>query len=333
MPAWIESVLAVLLFLIGLRLSAFFSGTETGFYRLSLPRLNIDAQAGDPFAVGLIWFARNPAYFVATCLIGNNVANYLATAAIGLVTAKMIGATSELTEIAVTLFMAPIIFQFGELLPKSIYYLAPEAFLRRDIGWFRMFFRAFFVLSYPLVLLTRQFERLNKQTTQTTDLVLGRSRLVQLMQHGHEEGVLTDVQSRLAGGVLQLAPQRVTGSMIPLSRILGVSEKSSREEMIEFARKFGTAVLPVHRKDRPDDWFGYVIVSQLFNQKSPITIHAMPQIDGKSSKLQTLHELQCQHALYGVIIKKEDVLGIVARTGLIEQIYRPSVSVQLPNVL
>ena len=41
---------ATALFLIGLRLSAFFSGSETGFYRASFLRLSIEANAGDAVA-------------------------------------------------------------------------------------------------------------------------------------------------------------------------------------------------------------------------------------------------------------------------------------------
>ncbi len=36
---------ALVLFLIGLRLAAFFSGAETGFYRVSYLRVGIDAQS------------------------------------------------------------------------------------------------------------------------------------------------------------------------------------------------------------------------------------------------------------------------------------------------
>src|SRR6056300_1297885 len=74
----------MLLFLVGLRLSAFFSGVETGFYRISVLRLNIDSQAGDKVASRLLWFIQNPSRFVATCLVGNNVANYVTTLAVGL---------------------------------------------------------------------------------------------------------------------------------------------------------------------------------------------------------------------------------------------------------
>ncbi|MEW4488590.1 CNNM domain-containing protein [Thalassoglobus sp. JC818] len=327
MPDWLEVILATLLLIVGLRLSAFFSGTETGFYRLSVPRLNIDSQTGDKAATTLLWFSRNPAYFVATCLIGNNVANYVTTAAIGFLSLAFMGAASERFEVLITILVSPIIFLFGELLPKSLYYLAPMYLLRKDVRYFKYIFRLLFVVTYPLVLLTRTIERLSHQSPQAVEFVLGRSRLVQLMRHGHEEGVLTDVQSRLSGGLLQLAPQPVTGSVTPAARILGVPETSTKAEILKFAHQFGISTVAVHRKDDPEDWYGYVVVSELMLQKRvrPI-IHIMPVFDAKSSKLEVLHHLQCFQSHSGVIKQSGKTFGIVSRKGLIEQLYRPNVA-------
>ena len=75
---------ALVLFLIGLRLAAFFSGAETGFYRVSYLRVSIDAQSGDPVAKRILWFCQNPTNFVVTALIGNNVAHYILMVAVGI---------------------------------------------------------------------------------------------------------------------------------------------------------------------------------------------------------------------------------------------------------
>ena len=62
---------------VGVFLSAFFSGSETGFYRASRFRVVLSALDGDRIAKRLLWLVNNPSLFVATTLIGNNVANYL----------------------------------------------------------------------------------------------------------------------------------------------------------------------------------------------------------------------------------------------------------------
>lgn len=332
MEEFLKTVAAVTLFLVGLRLSAFFSGAETGFYRLSLPRLSIDARAGEKWASQLLWFSKNPAYFVATCLIGNNVANYLTTAALGWIALILFVETTEQIDIAITLLMSPLIFQFGELLPKSVYYLTPVTRLKKDIRWFLYFFRSFIFLSFPLVLITRLFESISGQRNQPSEIVLGRSRLLQLMQHGHAEGVLTDVQSRLANGLLQLAPQAITSSMTPAARILGMSDAASKEELLEFARRYGISGIVVHHAHQPEHWYGYLTVSDLIATSDPKqAIRKMPVVGPKESKLIALHKLQCAEATYGLVRNKENILGIVARNGLISQIFRPEM-VQRPTM-
>ena len=86
----IHDRVGLLLFVIGVGLSAFFSGSETGFYRATRVRLTMDAMSGDVIARGLIWLTNNPAVFVATTLIGNNLANYLTSLGIVLGTARLV---------------------------------------------------------------------------------------------------------------------------------------------------------------------------------------------------------------------------------------------------
>ncbi len=323
----LEAIAAAILFLVGLRLSAFYSGSETGFYRLSLPRLDIDARAGDKTARQLQWFSKNPAYFIATCLIGNNVANYVTTAAIGWMTLIVFAETNAKIEIVATLLMAPIIFQFGELLPKNVYYLTPLTRLSKETRWFRYSFRSFLLLSYPLVLITRVFERISAQQHQPTEMLLGRNRLVQLLQHSHEEGVLTDIQSRLTNGLLLLAPQPILNSMTPHSRILGLPDSVSRIEFLEFARKFGVSGIVVRKADQPQSWYGYISVAELLATTQPqLIVQKMPVIDFQSSKLVALHQLQREQATFGVIHRDGEVLGVVSRNGLVEQIFRPEIA-------
>ena len=69
-------VLISLLVLVGMLLSAYFSGTETGFYRASRVRLLLDGLDGDLISRLLLMLTNNPTMFVATTLIGNNLANW-----------------------------------------------------------------------------------------------------------------------------------------------------------------------------------------------------------------------------------------------------------------
>lgn len=327
MTEWMQGLIAFGLFLLGLRLSAFFSGSETGFYRLSIPRLHIDSRTGDIPATRLLWFSRNPSFFVITCLIGNNVANYLISGAVGSGAESLYGGSSETLEVVSTLLMAPVIFQFGELLPKTIYYLVPYSSLRRESRWFQLAYFLFLPVTWPVVQLTKLVERWNGTRSLAPDLQMGRNQLLTLVQHGRSEGVLTDLQTRLANGLLQIAPQNVLHSMIPSSRVLGVSDLSSRKEMLEFARKYGVSAVAVYRGTDESAWYGYAFVAELLlTERELPLIHPMLPFPAETSKLEALHHLQVADASYGAVYRDGAVVGVVARNGLVEQIFRPSAS-------
>lgn len=328
MHSGMELLFSVLLFGVGLRLSAFFSGGETGFYRLSLPRIGIDAQAGDVVAQRLLWFARHPAYFVATTLIGNNLANYITTFAISLGVLSLVGRVTEAVDIASTLMLSPVIFLFGELLPKNLYYRAPISLLRRDSALFGMFYFLFLPFSWPLVQVTRLLERFNQQSGPRAGVMLGRSRLVQLMSQGRREGLLTDVQTRLAGGVLQLAPQRVVDSMIPADRVLGLEETATRDQLRKFAQDYGTSTVCIRRAESSDGWYAYLRAVDLALDPRPIPalLREMPVFSIDVTKLDAVVQLQAAGSLHGLVVHDDRVLGVVNTRGLVEQLFRPVIS-------
>jgi len=324
MPGWLDFLIAFSLLLLGLRMNAFFSGSETGFYRLSLPRLNIDSRAGDRKAARLLWFTNRPNDFVGTCLIGTNISNYICSGAVSGMLVAAIGQSSEAIEVASTLILAPVIFQFGELLPKSVYYMIPYSSLRRELKWFRFCYYLFLPISWPTVQLVKLIENMQGQVDQAPETLMGRNRIVQLMQHGQREGVLTNLQSRLANGLLHLAPQTVVSSVIPANRVLGVSDRATRSEMLDFAKKFGVSAVAVYRGNDELKWYGYAFVAELLTTDAALPlIHPMPLFSHQSSKLEALHRLQEADANYGVVYQKGTLLGVVARNGLIEQVFRP----------
>lgn len=325
----IEIAVVLGLFAIGLRMSAFFSGSETGFYRLSLPRLGIDAQAGDKEAAQLLWFSHRPANFVATTLVGNNVANYLITLAVTHAALLVFGHGAEQLEVLATLATAPIVFMFGELLPKNVYYRAPLALMRRQIRWMQAVYWLAWPASAPLVMLTRLIERLAGAPARTQEMLPGRGRFLQVISHGHHEGLLSPTQSAMASGVLVIAAQSVRDSMIPSSRVLGVVESAPRDEILEFGRRYGTPAVALYTADSSEDapcWTAYVRVGELLTRTDAVAAlrHVMPQIPSSATKLEALATLSDRLAAIGAVVDDDgNVLGTISQRGLIEQLFRP----------
>lgn len=320
---------AVALFLIGLRLCAFFSGNETGFYRVNFLRVSIDAQAGDRIARRLQWFSHNPGYFVATTLVGTNIANYLITVAVNWGVVSLFDRHTTWFEVAGTLLVSPVVFVGGELVPKNLYYRVPLRLLRSGSLWFEISFWAFLPFSFPLILMTKLFERFAPMTDRPVELVLGRTRLAEVLGRGRTEGILTEVQNRLVHGLLSTAARPVAESMIPNNRVLGLRDDATREQILDFARRYGLSSVPLSRSNE-DSWIGYVRIADLAISPRPLRtlIRPMPAIRSTLSKLEALTVLRSSAALYGTAVDPNGrVLGVVSEHGLTEQLFRPTKAV------
>ncbi len=313
-----------MLFLLGLRLSAFFSGVETGFYRVSFLRLTIDAQAGDKTAARLVWYLQNPSYFVATCLVGNNIANYVTTLAIGLFVGELLPAEVGWGEVLATLAISPVIFICGELLPKTLYFRAPMRLLRKDSGLFRWFYRLFLPFSLPLIGITKFFQRFSRDRERQSGLALGRNRLAQVLSMGHREGILVDVQNRMITGLMRIAQENVTASMTPAFRMIDVEETATRDQILAVAREYGAAYVVVRRAGQTDGWYGYVRTIDVLLAKGPIAplIREMPRFQTSHNRQEALLTMRETGARMGLVEAEGRILGVIHEQGLIDALMR-----------
>jgi CBS domain containing-hemolysin-like protein len=328
---------ALLLFFYGLKLSAFFSGSETGFYRVSPLQLTLEKQRGDTVAARLFFFVTHPERFVATTLVGNNVANYVTTLAIGLIVGGIWTESSGAPEIVATILMTPIVFIFGELIPKSLYYRAPMLLLRSGSVGFRLFYFLFLPLSYPLILISRMISRLDKSDKRPTEVVFGRNRLYGVLEAGQREGLLTELQRTLAENLMQVADRPVSGSMWPLGSVRGISEASSVDELIRFSKRSDMAFVLLHAEGQPNEWKSVVRVADvLATGSAPRSVaQPLPEFESSTPGLEVLDHLCREFSLFGCIRREGEVVGVISRRTLISQLFRiiRSASPQLENLL
>ncbi|GIS62529.1 MAG: hypothetical protein CM1200mP2_47540 [Planctomycetaceae bacterium] len=77
---------------------------------MSFVRLSIDAHAGDRTATRILWFVQHPSAFVATTLVGNNVANFLTAQGVTLAIAALVASPGAAWEIGSVLAISPSCF-------------------------------------------------------------------------------------------------------------------------------------------------------------------------------------------------------------------------------
>ena len=140
-------------------MSAFFSGSETGFYRATRLRLVLDAMAGDRVARGLLFLTNHAALFVATALVGNTLANYMISLATVIVMGHLIPlAPQARRDCGFDVDTRRSRSSTGSCCP-NLYLQAPNRLLRRGGALFLFFVVILFPLAGLLWLLGRVLAR------------------------------------------------------------------------------------------------------------------------------------------------------------------------------
>jgi len=146
-------MIALLLLCIALVFSGMFAGSETAFYGLNRLRLRHDAATSRAAAL-LEKVLRSPSAFLATLLIGNNIANDLAVHA---ATDIGINFGLERPEFWSTILLTPLVFLFGEVLPKQVLLDSPRLMLHFAVP-LAVVRLLFWPLTAPLAALARRLD-------------------------------------------------------------------------------------------------------------------------------------------------------------------------------
>ncbi|MCC9599803.1 CNNM domain-containing protein [Stieleria sp. JC731] len=249
---------SIAIFLFGLVLSAFFSGSETGLYRVSRTRLVLDALDGSPPARAMIWLINRPTIFVATTLVGNNIANFLTSFAIVMLVGELFGASST-AELIGPMLMTPIVFVFGELLPKYWFFQAPYRLLNLVSPLILLATVVFLPVSMVLAGLSILLSLVTGQTPLRLRLAMARGEFMQILRAGEEAGVLHSGQRSLVEQLFDTGSQMAISYAVPLDRLATVDMPLSEEEANR-ARRQNHPIVLVRNKKRI---VGYVRYSEL----------------------------------------------------------------------
>ena len=316
--------LVIALFAVGLFLSAFFSGSETGFYRVTRVRIVLDALAGDRISRGLLWLTNRPYLFVATTLVGNNIANY-ATSLATVIGVQLLYGSGRWAELAAPIIVAPVVFVYGELLPKNLFYQAPNRLLRQAGPLLLAFTVLFLPASILLWGLSKVLERLVGQSPGRVSLALARKELRRVLEEGHEVGILQPAQRQLAQGLFAVANQPVMRFVTPLQRVIRARSDMSKADLLRIARRQKASVLPLEQDGGQGELLGYVRVADLYLSESPEIgpVRPLLEVPAEEAHIVALMRLESAgESLARVVDDQGRTVGIVTARQLREPLFR-----------
>jgi CBS domain containing-hemolysin-like protein len=316
--------LSLLLFALGLFLSAFFSGSETGFYRVARVRLLLDGLGGDVVSRALLWLTNNPALFVATTLVGNNLANYMTSLSIVMLIQELPLNAMQWVEVVAPVAFSPVVFVYGELLPKSLFFRAPNKLLRHGGALFLLFAVLFTPVSLALGALGQLLQSVVGQAPLRVRLALARKELQQVLEEGHEVGILRPAQRDLAQSLFAVAPRSVLDFVTPVARVATQRVGVKKAELLRVARRHNVTVLPLLEK-LGRQLAGYVRIVDLYLDDSDTvdSVRELLVVSASDTHIAALIRMQTnKEELASVVDEANETVGLLYAEDLTEPLFR-----------
>lgn len=260
--------------IIFLLLSALFSGSEIAFVSANKLRVELKRKKGTRRGSILSRFYEKPAEFLATMLVGNNIALVVFTTLITIPLTAMLQRYFNLHEDGIltllvnTLIVTVIILIFGEFLPKTLFRLFADKilyFLAIPLRLLQV------LLSIPAWLMTKLSNFLLrvilKKPIEQEDHIITRVELGEFIRESlvenESEGLAID--SELFDNALQLTKIKVKECMIPRNEIEAIDVTSTIADLRKaFVERAHSRIL-ITKENDIDNILGYVHHQQLFN--------------------------------------------------------------------
>ncbi len=309
----------VIVLIILVCISAFFSGTEIAFVVSNKIKIEIKARKKNIAAQSAHYFVKNPQTFFSTILIGNNVVN-IAFASISTV---FLAYAFSLNELSILLISSAIILLFAELIPKYLARELPDRIVLLTAIPLRV---VAFVL-YPFVKVTSSISDMFTQSSnvkaENVKFLFSKEDLEILVQESHKAGMVNKKESDIISKVLTLGEQRVYEAMRPRTEIVGVEINSTIDEAFALFVDSGYSKLPVY-DDNLDNIKGIIYANDLF--KSPEDIKSILReavfVPETKKSLEMLNEfLNKQVSIATVIDEFGGTAGIVTMEDIFEEMF------------
>ncbi|OQX88607.1 hypothetical protein B6D60_01840 [candidate division KSB1 bacterium 4484_87] len=248
------------LIVLGLLMSAYFSGTETVFLSASRVRIEILFRRRVKSIRRIYDFISKPETFIVTTLVGTNLASVLFSTVVVLVL------QDSVDEFLIVLISTSALLLFGEIIPKSVGQEFSNQLLPVTGAMLKIFRVLFTPINFLLLGITNFFlKRLNLKTHADFQTVFTRKDIIKVLRESERGGAIKSKESRLIHKIFDLRKTRLKDSMVPRTEIVAVPKDVSLEELSETFRKSGFSRLPVF-EDSVDNIIGIVYAKDLLTE-------------------------------------------------------------------
>ncbi|MDZ7909382.1 MAG: HlyC/CorC family transporter [Gemmobacter sp.] len=228
-------------------LSAFFSGSETALTAASRAKLKSQADKGSTGASAAMQVTEDSERMIGALLLGNNIVNILSAALATSLFTRLLGDGGVATA---TIVMTVLVLIFGEVLPKTLSIIHPEAVASRVSPVIRVLIVVFSPVVAVVRLLVRALLGLFGLRADPGGRMLAmREEIVGAISLGHSEGAVEKEDRDRLLGALHLADRTVEEVMLHRRDIEMVDADQPPEAILAQVLGSPHTRLPVFRDD------------------------------------------------------------------------------------
>lgn len=313
--------ISLIIIIVCIVMSAYFSATETAFSSLNKIRIKNMAEKGNKKAALVMKLSESYDSLLSTILIGNNIVNILSASLATVLFVKILG--DEAGTSVSTAVTTVIVLIFGEVSPKSIAKESPEKFAMFSAPLLRV-----------LVFLLTPFNFLFKQWKKFLSLIIKseedggitEEELLSIVEEAEEDGGINEQESMIIQNAIDFTEQEAIDVLTPRIDITGVSTTATKEEIAKIFTETAYSRLPMYEETLDHiigiiyhkDFYNYV-----YNTDKDISEIVKPVIFiPKSKKIGVLlKELQQKKSHIEVVLDEYGgTVGIITLEDILEEL-------------
>lgn len=305
--------------LVGVALSAFFSGSELAYISANPLQLEVWRKQHRRGAAQALRLIADPDMFLITVLVGTTLSNVFATS---FATSYLLG--RGLHPVLALVIITSVILLFGEILPKSIS-------VERPNRYFRLMAPLHIPVRWMLLPISAPLRRLSDLLMPSGELAAGpeqprrpeREDLKILFSAPKDATVMEKSEQELITQVFEFGETPISRAMTPRIDIVAVDEQESLENVTHAYIESGNSKLPVYRESL-DNIIGVVYFYDLFKNPPDLASIVKPvaMVPDSNTTADVLRELQRSHRSIAVVLDEYGgTAGVVTLEDLFEELF------------
>jgi len=324
----IALVIELVLFVLLMLMSGFFSSSETSLFSLNSLQLEQMRRDGNPRAGLIERLLSEPRRLIVTILIGNEFVNVAASVISAAIVIQLLGAEDKFVNLFI---MVPILLLAGEITPKTLAIRHNVAFAMVQSRPIDLFARLIAPLRWLVRLVAEWF------TTQIVGRELQRGSIVTrdmvrtLAHQAVGDGALDQHEARYIDQIFDFGHRTVEDLMTPRSNVLFFPEDMPYRDIVDELKRTRHTKVPVFREHR-DEIVGILHARDLLAEdpavleQQPRRLHGLlreayfvPETKAASELFHTFRRRRLSVAL--AVDEYGGITGLISMEDLLECIF------------